>query len=126
MRRLVARDKREAAALVGEAEARLPGLVDRETNPDDRCDGRVEAPGCRHVARAQPEVVDAALLRPLVVDRLDRVAVGIEHERPVVRAAVLGPRAGLAVALVAGLGHPVPPGVDRVAVHEREADVQTS
>jgi hypothetical protein len=48
----------------------------------------------------------------------------VENKGAVVALAVLGSRAGLAVALVTRLGQPVPPGVDGVPVGNGEGDMQ--
>ena len=59
-----------------------------KANPDDRRHGLVEAAGGRDVFRPEPDVVDPAAQGPGVMDRLDRVAVGVEDERAVVGRAV--------------------------------------
>src|SRR3954449_5865534 len=63
-------------------------------------------------------------LRPVVVDDLDVVAVGVEHERGVVAGVVLGPLAGRAVVAVAGAGGGLVEGVDGVVVVRREGNVK--
>ena len=59
-----------------------------------------------------------------MVDRLDAVSVRIEQEGTVVVVAVLGPRAGPAVALVSGRRSRLPEPVDVLPRRGREADVQ--
>src|SRR3954462_14650543 len=63
-------------------------------------------------------------LRPVVVDDLDVVAVGVEHERGVVAGVVLGPLAGRAVVAVAGAGGGLMEGVDGSVVVRREGHVK--
>jgi hypothetical protein len=59
-----------------------------------------------------------------VADGLDVVAVGVEHERAVVAAVILGALARRAVVPVAGLGQDAPELVDVVVRRRSERDVQ--
>ena len=59
-------------------------------------------------------------------DRLDVVAVRIEHERAVVRRAVLRPLTRLAVALVTRLGHADPPRVYFSSIGGAERHMQVA
>ena len=86
---------------------------------------QVEALRRRDVGNANPEVVDrAAAADRTVVDGLGAVPVRVEEEGPVVVAAVLWTRSGLAVALVAGTVADLPEAVDVLPRRRREADVE--
>jgi hypothetical protein len=75
--RLTAGDQREGARAVGEPHAL--GRVGRDLKADGGRNRLVERARRREVARTQPQVVDARPARPVVVHRLDAVAVLARH-----------------------------------------------
>ena len=91
-------------------------------------DELVEALRRFDIPNPDPEMVDGAVAARLVrmVDRLRAVGVRVEEEPAVVVVAVLGPRAGLAVAPVARGQAGAPELVDDVARSGRDADVEAS
>ena len=113
----------ERAAGAGELDA--VGLVVPHAQAGVRGDRLVEAPARGDVGDADPEVVDdPARAQRAVMDGLGAVAVGIKQERPVVVAAVLGPRPRSSVLGVPGSGALPPELVDLLARGRDERDVE--